>query len=204
MFLIDGRIFLFIMETAHSGVLSAGDADAGRCGALCGTFACFALIRRLRRHLPPRRGRLLRWNDFSMFYLLTFHQIGAVSIFYGTTVVAFPFEGEGGAKRRMRADGRCYFYPLWEGFLGSAVLHVIPLSKRDPACWRPAWGGVRLRGNGWWERVIFGEWCRFAQDDTGVRRNVVRNLLGTKDSSIKLTDTAFCSLSHAPVSHVSS
>ena len=32
-----------------------------------------------------------------MFYLLTCLQIGAVSIFRGTTVVAFPFEGEGGA-----------------------------------------------------------------------------------------------------------
>ena len=44
--------------------------------------------------------------------------------------------------------------------------YVVPLSKRDPACWRPAWGGVRLRGNGWWVRVIFGGLCRFAQDDT--------------------------------------
>ena len=26
---------------------------------------------------------------------------------------------------------------------GCALLYVIPLSKRDPACWRPAWGGVR-------------------------------------------------------------
>ena len=46
--------------------------------------------------------------------------------------------------------------------------YVVPLSKRDPACWRPAWGGVRLRGNVWWSRMILGEWCRFAQDDTGV------------------------------------
>ena len=55
-----------------------------------------------------------------------------------------------------------------KAFFGCAWLHVIPLSKRDPACWRPAWGGVRLRGVGWWVRVIFGGWCRFAQDDTWV------------------------------------
>ena len=34
--------------------------------------------------------------------------------------------------------------------------YVGPLSNGDPACWRPAWGGVRLRGNGWWVRMIFG------------------------------------------------
>ena len=48
-----------------------------------------------------------------MFYLLTCHQIGAVSIFHGTTVVAFPFEGEGS--------------------FGGAWLYVIPLNNGDPA-----------------------------------------------------------------------
>ena len=72
------------------------------------------------------------------------------------------------------------------------MFYVVPLSKRDPACWRPAWGGVRLCGNGWWVRLIFGEWCRFAQDDTVGEADVVRNLLGWKNSSVKLTDTAFC------------
>ena len=71
------------------------------------------------------------------------------------------------------------------------MLYVIPLSKRDPACWRPAWGGVRLCGNDWWERLIFGEWCRFAQDDTVGYRGVVQNLFGWKYSSVKLIDTAF-------------
>ena len=35
-----------------------------------------------------------------------------------------------------------------------------------PPAGAPPGGGVRLRGNVWWVRVIFGEWCRFAQDDT--------------------------------------
>ena len=26
---------------------------------------------------------------------------------------------------------------------GGAGRYVVPLSKGDPACWRPAWGGVR-------------------------------------------------------------
>ena len=82
--------------------------------------------------------------------------------------------------------------------------YVVLLNKGDPACWRPAGGRGSLCGNDWWVRVIFGEWCRFAQDDTWVRRNVVRNLLVTKDSSVKLTDTAFGFSSRAPVTHVSS
>ena len=67
------------------------------CDTLSGCVRPFRPHPSLARHLPPRRGRLLRWNDFSMFYLLTCLQIDAVSIFHGTTVVAFPFEGEGGA-----------------------------------------------------------------------------------------------------------
>ena len=39
---------------------------------------------------------------------------------------------------------------------GCAGRCVVPLSNGDPACWRPAWGGVRLRGNDWWVRLIFG------------------------------------------------
>ena len=44
--------------------------------------------------------------------------------------------------------------------------YMVRRNNGDPACWRPAWGGVRLCGNDWWVRLIFGEWCRFAQDDT--------------------------------------
>ena len=39
--------------------------------------------------------------------------------------------------------------------------YVVPRDNGDPACWRPAWGGVRLCGNGWWGRVIFGGRCRY-------------------------------------------
>ena len=52
MFLIDGRFFLFIMETAHSGVLPTGDADAGGAGRYVVALACFALIRRWRATFP--------------------------------------------------------------------------------------------------------------------------------------------------------
>ena len=41
--------------------------------------------------------------------------------------------------RRWRAT----FPTRGEGFLGGAVLYVVPLNNGDPACWRPAWGGVR-------------------------------------------------------------
>ena len=30
-----------------------------------------------------------------------------------------------------------------KAFSGIPLLHVVPLSNGDPACWRPAWGGVR-------------------------------------------------------------
>ena len=69
--------------------------------------------------------------------------------------------------------------------------YVVPRGNGDPACWRPAWGGVRLRGNGWWEHLIFGGLCRFAQDDTWVGWSVVRNLFGAKYSTVKLIDTTF-------------
>ena len=66
-------------------------------------------------------------------------------------------------------------FPLeGEGFWGGAGLYVVPLNNGDPACRRPAWGGVRLCGNGWWSRVILGGRCRFAQDDTVGRRGVRR------------------------------
>ena len=35
-------------------------------------------------------------------------------------------------------------FPLeGEGSFGGAWLYVVPLNNGDPACWRPAWGGVR-------------------------------------------------------------
>ena len=46
--------------------------------------------------------------------------------------------------RRWRANCLQFsFHHPGEGFLGGAVLYVVPLNKGDPACWRPAWGGVR-------------------------------------------------------------
>ena len=44
---------------------------------------------------------------------------------------------------------------------GGAWRSVVPLSKRDPACWRPAGGGVRLCGSDWLVRLIFGVRCRY-------------------------------------------
>ena len=78
---------------------------------------------------------------------------------------------------------------------------MVPLNNGDPACWRPAWGGVRLCGNDWWVRVIFGGWCRFAQDDTEGRMECSTYFFGTKYSKVKLTDTAFCFSSHRPALH---
>ena len=61
---------------------------------------------------------------------------------------------------------RATFPTRGKAFFGCAERYVVPLNKRDPACWRPAWGGVRLRGNVWLSRLNIGGWCRFAQDDT--------------------------------------
>ena len=88
--------------------------------------------------------------------------------------------GEGGAPRgrarlfRPHPSLRATFPTGGKAFSGGTLLHVVPLSNGDPACWRPAWGGVRLCGNGWWVRLIFGGWCRFAQDDTERSRSVGR------------------------------
>ena len=126
------------------------------------------------RHLPPRRGRLLRWNDFSMFYLLTCLQIGAVFIFHGMTVAAFPFEGEGGAKRRMRAGGRRYFYSLWKGFFGLCVALCGASEQRRSRLLAPRLGRGSLCGDVWLLRLIYSVRCRFAQDDTEGSRTVRR------------------------------
>ena len=40
------------------------------------------------------------------------------------------------------------------------------LAMEIPPAGAPPGGGVRLCGNVLWVHMIFGEWCRFAQDDT--------------------------------------
>ena len=86
--------------------------------------------------------------------------------------------------------------------MDGARRYVVALEQRRSRLLAPRQGGgVRLRGNVWLSRSPLHPVCRFAQDDTWVRRNVVRNLLGWEYSSVKLTDTAFCFLSHAPAPH---
>ena len=77
-------------------------------------------------------------------------------------------EGEIGERNHVTQPSRRSILSLPKGRIlsGILLLYVVPLNNGDPACWRPAWGGVRLCGNDWWERVIFSGWCRFAQDDT--------------------------------------
>ena len=58
-------------------------------------------------------------------------------------------------------------------FKGRRLFQRYVASCGAPQQWRsrllaPRLGGVRLRGNDWWERVILGGRCRFAQDDTWV------------------------------------
>ena len=79
--------------------------------------------------------------------------------FYGFSVVAL-------ARFALIRRWRATFPTQGKAFFGGAWRYVVPFSNGDPACWRPAWGGVRLCGNDWWSRVIFGGRCRFAQDDT--------------------------------------
>ena len=63
--------------------------------------------------------------------------------------------------------------PLFEKYIkprrldGAGVVWCL-LAMEIPPAGAPPGGGVRLRGNVWWVRLIFGEWCRFAQDDTWV------------------------------------
>ncbi len=72
-----------------------------------------------------------------------------------------------------------------EGFGGCAWRCVVPRSNGDPACWRPAWGGVRLRGNDWWERVIFDICAASLRMTQWVGWNVVRNLFGSNVSAVR-------------------
>ena len=68
-------------------------------------LADFALIRHWRATFPTRgKASFDRAKSF-MFCFLTDCKIGAESNDYELPKAAFPFEGEGGAKRRMRAGG---------------------------------------------------------------------------------------------------
>ena len=87
---------------------------------------------------------------------------------------------------------RATFPTRGKAFSGIPLLHGIPLNKRDPACWRPAWGGVRLRGNGWWVHMILGEWCRFAQDDTWGTGGVAPYMFGANVSTARPPSSVAC------------
>ena len=72
------------------------------------------------------------------------------------------------------------------------VRYAVTLKQRRSRLLAPRQGGgVRLRGNVWLSRSPLHPVCRFAQDDTVGRLNVVRNLFGTKYSTVKLIDTTF-------------
>ena len=89
--------------------------------------------------------------------------------------------------------------------MGGARRYVVALEQRRSRLLAPRQGGgVRLRGAAWLSRLTLNPVCRFTQDDTVGNRGAVRNFFGTKYSTVKLTDTAFCFSPHAPVPHVSS
>ena len=101
---------------------------------------------------------------------------------------------DSGARRCRAFDGTT------GGRLGvGAGRYAVRRNNGDPACWRPA------RGAGFDCAALFG--CRvrpFTRCAASLRMtqwvgwNVVRNFFGTKYSTVKLTDTAFCFLSHRP------
>ena len=64
----------------------------------CGLLAWFALIRRLRRHLPPRRGRLLCRLLLPYREILIYGMYGVLFLRFAERIKAFPFEGEGVAE----------------------------------------------------------------------------------------------------------
>ena len=157
MFLIDGRIFLFIMETARSGVLPAGDADAGGDRALCGHVRLFRPHPALARHLPhPGEGYCgcsARFRDSADFFAegnfwqkVVFLEVAPTPSLPpgGEGGAPAPDEGEAGEWNHVtQLSAVVAFLFKREGFLGGTLLHVIPRGNGDPACWRPAWGGVR-------------------------------------------------------------
>ena len=111
MFLIDRRIFLFIMETVRSGIPPAGDADAGRC-ALRGAFK-----QRRSRLLAPRLGRgslcgdgwweclifdicaaslrMTRWGTGAWYQLCPVKMLAPSARPHPALRATFPLKGEG-------------------------------------------------------------------------------------------------------------
>ncbi len=115
---------------------------------------------------------------------------------------SLPPGGEGGAKRRMRAKQANVVHnathrPASVSPVGGGVTRYVQTTEIPPAG-APPGGRGSLCGNVWLSRSPLHPVCRFAQDDTGGNRGVIRNLFGVKYSTVKLTDTAFCFSSHAP------
>ena len=80
--------------------------------------------------------------------------------FYGFSAVAL---ARFALIRRWRAT-----FPLeGEGFFRRCVALCNTFQQWRSRLLAPRLGRGSLCGNGWWERVIFGGRCRFAQDDTG-------------------------------------
>ena len=78
-------------------------------------------------------------------------------------------EGETGERSTKRYASPCVRVPVGRG------RYMVPLSNGDPACWRPAWGGVRLRGAVWLCRSPLHPVCRY---DEVICSEMTRGLQG--------------------------
>ena len=164
---------------------------AGECGAFDGAFADFALIRRWRDTFPTRgkATAVIPQNLEVAFEFLWVDRIFAPSALIRRFAPPSPSKGK--------------------AFLAVRSVMWCLLASEIPPADAPPGGGVRLRGAVRLSRSPLHPVCRYdevicSEMTRWVRRNIVRNLLGWKYSSVKLTDTAFCFSSHAPVTPVSS
>ena len=96
MFLIDGRIFLFIMETARSGISPTGDADAGGTGRYAVRSPVSPSSVAGATPSPPG-GRLLSVVRILFGLLLNLTDKSALSLYFAKNRSSLPPGGEGGA-----------------------------------------------------------------------------------------------------------
>ena len=135
-----------------------------------------------------RRRIFDKLTKFFLFALSSIIVVLLVSLGCGTPLVsAFACFGDAlrGFARLFRPHPAlaCHLPHPGEGFFGDSVASCNTSQQWRSRLLAPRLGRGSLCGDGWWVRVIFGGWCRFAQDDTVGDRGVVPNMFGANVST---------------------
>ena len=134
----------------------AGAPSGGR-GSLCGNV----WLSRSPLHPVCRFAQDDTWVTGARYLICLVQMLAPSARPHPSLRATFPLEGEG-------------YYARCDALGGASQ------QRRSRLLAPRQGGGVRLRGNVWLSRSPLHPVCRFAQDDTWVGWNVVRNLFGVR------------------------